>query len=127
MGVAWPKYTFTASPIIASPSRICRIRIAAASSKKDTIIRRKLLRGAHEWIGADALMRSLMVWMLSARKISRSCRFVIMRVFDGGVGIAKGGIPERSIDIGVLDSLEVGVDAGELSEDIVIVCLKPSL
>lgn len=31
-------------------------------------------------------MRSLMVWRLSGRNISRSFRFVIMRVLDGGVG-----------------------------------------
>jgi hypothetical protein len=76
------------------------------------------LRGAHEWIGAEALTRSLMVWRLSARKISASWRLVIRSVFEGGVGCCRGGIEERSIDIGVLDPLdETGRDVGgELSE-----------
>ena len=80
-------------------------------------MRLKDLRGAHEWIGAEALMRSLMVWRLSARKISASCRLVMRRVFEGGVGCCSGGIEERSNDIGVLDPLdETGRDVGgELS------------
>ena len=42
-----------------------------------------------------------------------------MRVFDGGVGCTRGGIVERSIDIGVLDREEEGCDeVGELSVDI---------
>jgi len=49
----------------------------------------------------------------------------MMRVFEGGVGIVKAGIPERSIDIGVLDSLKVGLnDTSGLSEDIMMVCLE---
>lgn len=81
-------------------------------------MRLKDLSGAHEWIGAEALMRSLMVWRLSARKISASWRLVMRRVFEGGVGCCRGGIEERSIDIGVLDPFdETGRDAGgELSE-----------
>jgi len=81
-------------------------------------MRLKDLRGAHEWMGAEALMRSLMVWRLSARKISASWRLVIRRVFEGGVGCCSGGREERSIDIGVLDPLdETGRDVGgELSE-----------
>ena len=69
-------------------------------------------------------MRSLIVWRLSERKISVSWRFVIRRVFEGGVGIVKAGMEERSIDIGVLvlDSLEDGrEERGELSDDILIV------
>ena len=62
------------------------MRIADSSSKKDTMMRRKDLRGAQECIGADEFMRSLMVWRLSGRNISRSFRFVIMSVLDGGVG-----------------------------------------
>lgn len=58
-------------------------------------------------------MRSLMVWRLSARKISGSWRLVTRRVFDGGVGCCRGGREERSIDIGVLDPLdETGRDVG---------------
>lgn len=80
-------------------------------------MRLKDLRGAHEWMGAEALMRSLMVWRLSARKISASCRLVMRRVFEGGVGCCSGGIEERSNDIGVLEPLdETGRDVGgELS------------
>lgn len=89
-------------------------------------MRLKDLRGAHEWIGAEALMRSLMVWRLSARKISASWRLVIRRVFEGGVGCCSGGREERSIDIGVLDPLdETGRDVGgefsELSVAILVV------
>lgn len=58
-------------------------------------------------------MRSLMVWRLSARKISASCRLVMRRVFEGGVGCCRGGMEERSMDIGVLDPLdEAGRDVG---------------
>jgi len=47
-------------------------------------------------------------------------------VFDGGVGIARGGIVERSIDMfAFLDSRDVGrEDGGELSKDILEVCAK---
>lgn len=95
------------------------IRIAASLSKKDTIIRRKLRKGAHEWMGADELMRSLMVWILSARNISGSFRLVMRRVFEGGVGIARGGIVDKSIDIfAFLDSRDAGRDdGGEVGED----------
>ena len=48
------------------------MRIAESSLKKDTIIRRKDFNGAQEWIGADELMRSLMVCRLSGRKTSAS-------------------------------------------------------
>jgi len=64
-------------------------------------MRRKDFRGAQEWMGADVLMRSLMVWRLSGRNISRSLRFVIIRVFDGGVGCWRGGMLERSSERGV--------------------------
>jgi hypothetical protein len=98
------------------------MRIAEASSKKETIMRRNERRGAQEWIGADALMRSLIVWRLSARKISGSWRFVMRRVLDGGVGIERGGMVERSMDIGVRDPLDEGrEDRGELSVDILAV------
>jgi hypothetical protein len=108
--------------MIASPSRTWRIRIAASSSKKETMIRRKDLRGAHEWIGAEELMRSLIVWRLSARKTSRSWRLVMSRVFEGGVGRASGGMVDRSSDSGVRDLEEEGLEeTGELSEDIVYV------
>jgi hypothetical protein len=46
---------------------------------------------------------------------------VIRSVFDGGVGIDRGGRDERSMLMGVRDSLEVGRDDdGELSEDILV-------
>lgn len=35
--------------------------MAESSSKKETIMRRKERRGAQEWTGAEALMRSLIV------------------------------------------------------------------
>lgn len=87
-------------------------------------MRRKERRGAHEWIGAEALMRSLMVWRLSARKISESWRFVMRRVLEGGVGMVRGGMVERSMDIGVRDSREEGrEERGELSVDMFAVYL----
>jgi len=49
------------------------------------------------------------------------------RVFEGGVGIDSGGIVERSMDMGVRDSLEEGRDErGELSVDIFACCLRKS-
>jgi hypothetical protein len=35
-------------------------------------MRRNEFSGAQEWMGAEALMRSLMIWRLSARKTSAS-------------------------------------------------------
>lgn len=80
------------------------------------MIRRNDLSGAHEWMGADELIRSLIVWRLSARKISVSCRFVMSRVFDGGVGGCNGGMQERSIDRGVRGREE----AGDVSVDMML-------
>jgi hypothetical protein len=86
--------------------------MAEASSKKETMMRRKDLRGAQAWIGAEESMRSLMVWRLSGRKMAVSRRFVMRRVFEGGVGIDRGGTIERSIDMVLRESLEVGRDEG---------------
>jgi len=83
-------------------------------------MRRKLLSGAHEWIGAEELINSLMVWMLSARNISGSFRFVMSSVLDGGVGMESAGRVDRSIDMfDLLSALEAERDdCAELSEDI---------
>ena len=63
-------------------------------------------------------MRSLIVCKLSARNISVSCKFVMRRVFEGGVGCVRGGMVDRSIESDVRASLEDGRDdCGELSED----------
>ena len=60
-----------------------------------------------------------MVCRLSAWKISEACRLVIKRVLEGGVGMERGGMVERSIDIGVRDSLDDGrEERGKLSVDI---------
>ena len=49
---------------------------------------------------------------------------MIRRVFEGGVGICRGGMVDRSMDIGVRDSLEDGrEERGELSVDILVGCL----
>lgn len=76
-------------------------------------------------MGADELIRSLIVCILSARNISGSLRLVIRSVFEGGVGIDRGGIVERSIDmLAFLDSRNVGRDeGGDVSDNI----LNPSL
>lgn len=60
--------------------------IAASSEKKETTIRRKDFSGAKEWRGAVASISPRMVWRFGALKISMSRRFVISRVFEGGVG-----------------------------------------
>lgn len=75
-------------------------------------MRRKDFIGAHEWMGAELLMSSRIVWRLSARKTEGSWRLVMRSVFEGGVGICNGGIAERSIDILTLDARDVGRDAG---------------
>jgi len=83
-------------------------------------MREKDLSGAQEWMGADVLMSSRIVWRLSARKIVGSLRLVIMSVFEGGVGCVYGGMEERSMESGVLErGLEV-VEGGKLPEDILI-------
>lgn len=101
------------------------MRIAESMSKKETMIREKDFKGAQEWIGAEVLMRSRMVWRLSGRKTDLSCRLVIMSVFEGGVGKESGGREERSRDNGDRERLELGLDeAGEVSEDILrVVCV----
>lgn len=103
--------------------------MAESSSKKETIIRRNERKGAQEWIGALALIRSLIVWRLSARKISGSWRFVMRRVLEGGVGIVRGGMVERSRDIGVRDSREEGREerGDEVSDDILFVVICSDL
>lgn len=68
-------------------------------------MRRKDLRGAQVWIGAVLEMSSLMVWRLSGRKTERSCRLVMRRVLDGGVGCCSGGMLERSRRREVLEDL----------------------
>jgi len=83
-------------------------------------MRRKDFKGAHEWIGAEAFIRSLIVCRLSGRNISVSCRLVMSNVFDGGVGSVSGGMVERSKESGVR-GLEEGLDdSGELSADILM-------
>lgn len=59
-------------------------------------MREKDLSGAQVWIGAEVLMRSLMVSRFSGRKMSFVERLVMMRVLDGGVGMLRGGRFERS-------------------------------
>ena len=49
---------------------------------------------------------------------------MIKRVFEGGVGMLRGGIVERSIDIGVRDPLEDGrEDRGEVFSDDILLCI----
>lgn len=57
-------------------------------------------------------MRSLMVWRLSGRNISRSFRFVIMRVLDGGVGCWRAGTAEISRLRGVREREDAREDSG---------------
>lgn len=81
---------------MASPSHIDRTLIAACSSRNDTTIRRKDLSGDHVYMGAVASIRPRIVCRLSGRKMSRSSKFVIRRVFVGGAGCVSGGMLDRS-------------------------------
>lgn len=86
-------------------------------------MREKDLRGAQVWIGAEALMRSLMVIRFSGRKISFEERLVMMSVLEGGVGKLRGGRLERSRERPAeRERLEEGRDDwGEDSVDIVAI------
>ena len=75
-----------------------RTRMAASSSKKETTMRRKDLRGAQLCTGAVCATSSRIVCRLSGRKMAGSCRLVKRRVLEGGVGAWKGGRFERSSD-----------------------------
>lgn len=76
-------------------------------------MRRKDFSGAQEWIGAELFMSSRISCRLSARKTSASWRFVMMSVFEGGVGCTRGGMLERSMLIGLdLRLLETGRESG---------------
>jgi hypothetical protein len=77
-------------------------------------MRRNDLSGAHEWRGADELIRSLIVCRCSGRKMSRLCRLVMRSVFEGGVGCDSGGSEDKSSESGVRDLNEAGDDLGEL-------------
>lgn len=57
-------------------------------------------------------MSSLMVCRLSGRNISRSFRFVMMRVLDGGVGWLRGGTAEISRLRGVREREDAREDSG---------------
>jgi hypothetical protein len=60
------------------------------------MMRRKELRGAKAWIGAECVIRSRMVCKFSGRKTSVLLRLVKRRVLEGGVGCERGGSFERS-------------------------------
>lgn len=89
-------------------------------------MREKDFKGAQVWIGADVLMRSLIVRRFSGRKISFDDRLVMISVFEGGVGRERGGRFERSRERPAeRDRLEEGrEECGELSVDIVAVVVK---
>lgn len=86
-------------------------------------MREKDLRGAQVWMGAEVLMRSLMVRRFSGRKISLEERLVMISVFEGGVGKLRGGRLERSKERPAeRERLEDGRDdCGEDSVDIVAI------
>lgn len=65
-------------------------------SKKETMMRRKDLSGANEWIGATFSMRPRISCKFSGKKMSVLLRLVKRRVLDGGVGWINGGRSERS-------------------------------
>lgn len=96
------------------------MRMAESVEKKETIMREKDLRGAQVWMGAEVLIRSLIVWRLSGRKISLSLRFVMRRVLEGGVGCTRGGRLERSRerDLWELRREEMVLPIGEVGVDI---------
>ena len=82
-------------------------------------------RGAHVCIGAVVLIRSLIVRRFGAENICFSFRFVIIRVFDGGVGRESGGrfVRSRESPGDREDLRDVGRDeAGEDCVDMMAVC-----
>lgn len=76
-------------------------------------MRRKDLRGAQVWMGAVLLINSLIVCRLSGRKMDRSLRLVMRRVFDGGVGCCSGGMLERSRLRDFFENLEEALEVRE--------------
>jgi hypothetical protein len=65
------------------------------------MMRRKDLSGEKEWM-ATMLERCVRIVAREAGwNIARSSRLVIRRVFDGGAGVERGGMEERSIESGV--------------------------
>ena len=70
--------------------------MAACSSKKVTMMRRNDLRGDQAKIGAVWLIRSRMVWRLSAEKTSSELMLVKISVLEGGVGWLRAGRLVRS-------------------------------
>ena len=90
--------------------------MADSSLKKETMIRLKDLSGAQECMGAEALIRSRMVWRLSARKISVSRRLVMRSVFEGGVGNDNGGTVDKSSESGVRGLDDLGEEASDILE-----------
>lgn len=63
-------------------------------------------------MGAEELISSLIVCRLSGLNISRSFRFVIIRVLDGGVGCWRGGTAEISRLRGVRVREDAREDSG---------------
>lgn len=78
------------------------------------MIRRKDLRGAKAWIGAECVIKSRMVCKFSGRKTSVLLRLVKRRVLEGGVGCWSGGSLERS---SVSDRLDEPDDRREMMGD----------
>lgn len=60
--------------------------MASSMVWKETIMRRKDLRGEKVWSGACALRASLMLARVGVVKMTGSARLVIIRVLVGGVG-----------------------------------------
>lgn len=101
-------------------------------------MRRRDFRGAQEWRGADWLIRSRIVRRWVGWKMAGSWRFcedggvsggrgwrtetseltVMSRVFEGGDGLIKGGIDERSRDSGVCVPLDAGLDDCEIGGEV---------
>ncbi len=63
-----------------------------------------------------------MVWRLVTWKIDGSFRFVMIRVFDGGVGGWNGGTALRSMERGVREREECLDELEPLSDMLTMVC-----
>lgn len=65
------------------------------------MIRRNDLSGEKEWMATMFERCVRIVASEAGWNIARSSSLVIRRVFDGGAGVERGGMEERSIESGV--------------------------
>lgn len=91
-------------------------------------MRRKDFNGAHECNGAESLIRSRILKSWVGWNMAGSCRLVMRRVLDGGDGLIRGGIEERSRERGVRVPLDTGLEeceaGGEVPSFVIVVAAE---